>query len=109
MFLQFILKDFFKLFKLGLYNDRAIRIRVLIKLIIILVIILGFVKFSERFKSCYDRVVKCTTFIQFSFIFLGFLFLFVIVIKYCTAILCAFICSLAIQSCWIMNLPENFK
>ena len=109
MFLQLILKYLFKFFQFGSYYDGAIRVGVFIIHVVILVIIFCRVKNVKLCYLRYNRIRKSTAFIQFGFIFLRFLFLFIVMVKDYTALLCFYISALPVERGRVMYLPENFQ
>src|SRR5215203_972762 len=94
--LEFFGKYLFKFFQFRANNYRTIRICILIKLVILLVVIFGGIKFSKGGNFCYNRFIIGATFIQLFFIELRFFFLVFIMIKNSTSVLGSFICSLPV-------------
>src|SRR5215212_8700057 len=94
--LEFFGKYLFKFFQFGANYYRTIRVGILIKFVIFLVVIFGWIKFREGGNFCYNRFVISATFIQLFFIELRFFFLIFIVIKNSTSVLSSFIRPLPI-------------
>src|SRR3954464_5025846 len=104
--LQLTLKHLLKL--LHLRSDNNVTIRFIpILFIVILVVIFGGVKLSVRRDLRYNRIIKSAAFIQLSFVFNGFFFLFVVVIKDHTAVLRTYISALSVERGRVVGFPEN--
>jgi hypothetical protein len=108
MLLKLFAEYFSELIELGLNNELTVWVTVAVYFHVLLVIILGRIKDGKRADFSYDRIVPGAGAIQGYFVGLGLLALLLIMIKYTTSVLRAYVVALSVKGSGIMGFPKYF-